>query len=125
MSIAREIKKYKVFSFYLDNTWAADLEDMKLISKYNKGVRFLLCVIDIYSKYAWVVTLKNKKGISVTDAFQKILDKTGGSKPSKTWIDQGSELHNPSMKSWFRSNGNKLVQHTKKENLSLQDLLEP
>ena len=71
MSIAREIKKYKVFSFYLDNTWAADLEDMKLISKYNKGVRFLLCVIDIYSKYAWVVTLKNKKGISVTDAFQK------------------------------------------------------
>ena len=84
----------------------------------------MLCVIDIYSKYAWVVTLKNKKGISVTDAFQKILDKTG-SKPNKTWIDQGSELHNPSMKSWFRGNGNELVQHTMKENLSLQDLLEP
>lgn len=52
MSIAREIKKYKVYSFYLDNTWAADLEDIKLTSKYNKGVRFLLCVTDIYSKYA-------------------------------------------------------------------------
>ena len=52
MSIAREIKKYKVYLFYLDNTWAADLEDIKLTSKYNKGVRFLLCVTDIYSKYA-------------------------------------------------------------------------
>ena len=52
MPIAREIKKYKVYSFYLDNNWAADLEDIKLISKYNKGVRFLLCVTDIYSKYA-------------------------------------------------------------------------
>ena len=52
MPIAREMRKYKVYSFYLDNTWTADLEDIKLISKYKKGVRFLLCVADIYRKYA-------------------------------------------------------------------------
>ena len=50
---------------------------MQLISKFNKGFTFLLCVIDIFSKYAWVVPLKDKKGVSIVDAFQKILDKSG------------------------------------------------
>ena len=54
-----------------DNIWGADLADMQLISKFNKGFRFLLCVIDIFNKYAWVVSLKGKKGISIVDAFQK------------------------------------------------------
>ena len=47
---------------------------MQLISKFNKGFRFLLCIIDIFSKYAWVAPLKDKKGISIVNAFQKILD---------------------------------------------------
>ena len=47
---------------------------MQLISKFNKGFRFSLCVIDIFSKYAWVVPLKDKKGVSIVDAFQKILN---------------------------------------------------
>ena len=55
---------------------------MQLISKFNKGFRFLLCVIDIFSKYAWVVPLKDKKGISVVNAFQKILKESEG-KPNK------------------------------------------
>ena len=55
---------------------------MKLINKFNEGFRFLLCVIDIFSKYAWVVPLKNKKGDSIVDAFQKILDKSA-CKPNK------------------------------------------
>ena len=55
---------------------------MQLISKFNKGFRFLLCVIDIFSKYAWVVPLKDKKGVSIVNAFQKILDKSGR-KPNK------------------------------------------
>ena len=54
----------------------ADLADMQLISKFKKGICFLLCVIDIFSKYAWVVPLKNKKGITITNAFQKILDES-------------------------------------------------
>ena len=62
---------------------------MQLMSKFNKGVRFLLCVIDILSKYAWVVPLKDKKGVSIFDAFQKILDKSR-CKPKKIWVDKGS-----------------------------------
>ena len=67
---------------FKDNTWGADLADMQLISKFNKRFRFLLCVIDIFSKYAWVVPLKDKKGVSTVDVFQKILDKSGR-KPNK------------------------------------------
>ena len=63
--IIRKFEKRKVYSAFKDNTWSADLADMQLLSKYNKGIRFLLCVIDIYSKYAWVVPLKDKKGISI------------------------------------------------------------
>ena len=68
---------------------------MQLINEFNKGFRFLLCVIDIFSKYAWVVRLQDKKGISIVNAFQKILDKLG-SKPNKIWVDKGSELCNNS-----------------------------
>ena len=71
--IIRKFKKRKVYSGFKDNIWGADLADMQLISKFNKGFRFLLCVIDIFSKYAWVVPLKDKKGITITNAFQKIL----------------------------------------------------
>ena len=62
---------------------------MQLIGKFNKGFRFLLCVIDVFSKYAWVVPLKDKKGVSIVDAFQKILDKSKGRKPNKIWVDKG------------------------------------
>ena len=64
---------------------------MQLISKFNKRFRFLLCVIDIVSKYAWVVPLEDKKGVSTVDAFQKILDKSGR-KPNKIWVDKGSDF---------------------------------
>ena len=73
---------------------------MQLINKFNKGFRFLLCVIDIFSKYAWVVPLKDKKDISIVNAFQKILDKSmelhSGRKPNKIWVDKGSEFYNNS-----------------------------
>ena len=62
-----------VYSGFRD-IWGADLADMQLTSKFNKGFRFLLCVIDIFSKYAWVVPLKDQKGASIVNAFQKILD---------------------------------------------------
>ena len=72
--VIKKFKKRRVHSTFIDNIWVADLADMQLISKFNKGFRFLLCVIDIYSKYAWVIPLKDKKGISITNAFQKNLD---------------------------------------------------
>ena len=66
---------------------------MQLISKYNKRIRYFLCVIDLFSKYAWVAPLKDKKGVSIVNAFQKILD-SSKRKPNKIWVDQGSEFYN-------------------------------
>ena len=61
----------------------------------------LLCVIDIFSKYAWVVPLKDKKGVSIVNAFQKILDDSNR-KPNKIWVDKGSEFYNSSFKKWLK-----------------------
>ena len=72
-TIIRKFNKRKVQSASIDNIWGADLADMHLISKVNKRYRFLLCVIDIYSKYAWVIPLKDRKGTTITNSFQKIL----------------------------------------------------
>ena len=101
--IIRKFKKRKVYSTFKDNIWGVDLADMQLLSKYNKGIRFLLCVIDIFSKYAWAVPLKDKKGISIVKAFQSIL-KQSNRKPNKIWIDKGSEFYNAYFKKWFRDN---------------------
>ena len=77
---------------------------MQLISKLNEGFRFLLYVIDIFSKYAWIVPLKDKKGVSIVNAFQKILDDSHR-KPNKKWHDKGSEFSNNFLKKWFKDNG--------------------
>ena len=68
---------------FRDNIWGTDLADIQLISNFNKEFRFLLCVIDIFSKYACAVPLKDKKGVSIVDAFEKILDDSNR-KPNKT-----------------------------------------
>ena len=102
-SIIRKFNKRKVYSAFKDNIWAADLTDMQLISKFNKGFRFLLCVTDIYSKYSWIVPLKDKKGVSIVNAFQSILKKSNR-KPNKIWVDKGGEFFNRSMKSWLEKN---------------------
>ena len=70
---------------------------MQLSSKSNKGFRFLLCVIDIYSKYAQVIPLKDRKGISVVNGFQKTL-KEYNRKPKKIWVGNGSKFYNNSFK---------------------------
>ena len=78
---------------------------MQLLSKYNKGIRFLLCVIHIFSKYAWVVPLKDKKGITIAKAFQLILKQSNSKrKPNKIWVDKGSEFYNAYFKKWLRDN---------------------
>ena len=71
--IIRTFNKRKVHSNFIDNIWGAILTDMQLISNFEKGFRFLLCVTDIFSKYAWIIPLKNKKGIIITNGFQKVL----------------------------------------------------
>ena len=106
-AITRKFEKWKVHSSFIDNIWGADLEDMQLINTFNKGFRFLLCVIDIYSKYVWVGLLKNKEGIIITNAFQKILNESG-LKPNKIWVNKGSEFYNISIKSRLQDNDIKM-----------------
>ena len=92
-----------MYSSSRDNIWGVDLADMQLLSKFNKGFRLLSCVIDIFSKYAWVIPLKDKKGISIVNAFQIIL-KESNRKPNKIWVDKGSEFYNNSFKKWLKDN---------------------
>ena len=101
--VITKFNKRKVQPPFIDNIWGADIDNMQLISKFNKGIRFLLCVIDISSKYAWVIPLKDKKGITITNAFQKIL-KESSRKSNKIWVQKGSELYHRSMKSWLEKN---------------------
>ena len=80
---------------------------MQLISKYNKGIGYLLCVIDLFSKYAFVIPLKDKKGVTVTNAFQSILDNSKR-KPNKIWVDQGSEFYNNHFKKWLKNSNTEM-----------------
>ena len=97
--IIRKFKKRKVYSAFKD-IWGADLADMQLLSKYNKGIRFLLCVIDIFSKNAWVVPLKDKKRYK----YCQSISKQSNRKPNKIWVDKGSEFYNAYLKKWLRDN---------------------
>ena len=101
--IIRNFKKRTAYAGFKDNIWGANLADMQSISKFNKGTRFLLCVIDIFSKCAWVVPLKEKKGVTIVSAFQKILDKSTH-KPNKIWVDKRSEFYNSFFKKQLKDN---------------------
>ena len=98
--IIRKFENRKVYSSFRDNIWGVDLADMRPLSKYNKGIKYLLCAIDLFSKYVWVIPLKHKKGTSIVNAFQKIISK--GRKPNKIWVDQGSEFYNKSFKDFVK-----------------------
>ena len=102
--IIRKFNKRKVYSSYKDNIWGVDLAHMRLLSRRNRGIKYLLCAIDMFSKYAFVAPLKDKKGASIVDAFQDILDKSGR-KPNIIWVDQGSEFCNSVFKKWLKNNG--------------------
>ena len=97
--VIREFKKRKVYSQFKDNIRGVDLADMQSLSRKNKVIKYLLCVIDLYSKYAFVIPLKDKKGISVTNGFNKII-KQSNRKPNKIWVDQGGEFYNNVFKKW-------------------------
>ena len=101
--IIRTFLKIRVNLSFKDNIWGADLADMLLISKVNKGTRFLLYFINIFSKYAWIVPLKDRKGVTIVNAFQKVLIKSDH-KPNKIWVDGGSEFFNSSFKKLLKYN---------------------
>ena len=101
--IIRKFNKRKVYWQFKDNIWGVDLADMQSLSRKNKGIKYLLCAIDLYSKYAFVIPLKNKKGISIVNAFNKII-KQSNRKPNKIWVDQGGEFYNNVFEKWLSDN---------------------
>ena len=97
-----------MYSQFKDNIWGVDLADMQSLSRKSKGIKYLLCAIDLYSKYAFVIPLKDKKGISINNAFNNIIKQFNRRaqhvKPNKIWVDQGSEFHNNVFKKWLSEN---------------------
>ena len=90
-------------SSFKQNIWGTDLANIQLINKYNKGIQFL-CAIDVFSKYPWVATFKEKKGYyNYKHTFQNIIDKFRR-EPNKIWGDKGSEFYNRSTKSCLQNN---------------------
>ena len=91
--VIEKFNKRKVYSQFKDNIWGVDLADMQSLNRKNKGIKYLLCAIHLYSKYAFVVPFKDKKGISIVNAFNKII-KQSNRKQNKIWVDQGGEFYN-------------------------------
>ena len=100
-SVIKKFNKKKVYLQFKDNIWGVDLADMQSLSKRNKGIKYILCVIDLY-RYI-VIPLKDKKGISIVNTFDKII-KQSERKPDKIWVDQGSEFYNNNFKKWLSDN---------------------
>ena len=101
--IINKFNKRKAYSQFKDNIWGVDLADMQSLSRKNKGIKYLLCAIDLYSKYAFVIPLKDKKGISIVNAFNKVI-KQSERKPNNIWVDQGGEFYNNVFKEWLPDN---------------------
>ena len=122
--IIRKFKKRNVQPSFTDSIWGADLAGTQLISKFRKGFRVLLCVIDIYSKFTWVIPLKDKKGITITNAFHKSL-KEPNRKSNKIWIDEDSKFYNRSIKLWLKKKWYRNIFNAEwnKNVLLLKDLL--
>ena len=88
--IIKKFKKRKLYSSFRDNIWVLISPNMQSLSKYNKGIKYLLSAIDLFSKYAWVIPIKDKKGTSIVNAIKKIISKRRNQ--NKIWVDQGSEF---------------------------------
>ena len=101
--LLKKLKKRKVYSQFKGNIWGVDLADMQSLSRKNKGIKYLLCAIDLFSKYAFVILFKDKKGISIVNAFDKII-KQSNRKPNKIWEDQEGEFYNNVFEKWLSGN---------------------
>ena len=100
LPVIEKIKRTKVNARFIFNIWTADLAEMGSLSYFNHGVEYLLCVIHVFTKYAWVKSLTNKKAKTILDGFNEIVNKSKR-KSSKLWIDQGREFYNQLMLKWL------------------------
>ena len=113
--ITRKFTKRRVISRGVDEIWAADLVEMQKFSKWNKGIKYLLMVIDVFSKYGWIEPLKDKKTETVALAFEEIFK--SGRKPKMLWTDKGSEFVSKHFKDFLKKNKITLY-HTENEEKS-------
>ena len=100
--VLRKFKKRKVIIMRQDETWAIDLADMNTFVTHNNGYKYILCIIDVFSKFAWCVPLKNKTGETILTELLKVI-KDSGREPEKIWVDKGSEFYNKNFKAWAKS----------------------
>ena len=109
-SATKKFKRRKNYARFKDNIWAADLVEMESLSSKSKNVKYLLCVIDVFTKYAWVKPLKDKIGQTVLNAFIKIVNESNR-KTNKLWVDQGRKFYNYLMQEW--SDNNDILKYSK------------
>ena len=100
--IKRNFTRRRVITTGIDKIWCSDLVEMQQFSKWNKGYRYLLMVLDLFSKYGWIVPLKDKEGETVTEALKTIFKKRR--KPQCLWTDKGKEYYNKNMKELLEKN---------------------
>ena len=100
--IRRKFKTRRVITNHIDETWCSDIVEMQKFSRWNAGYRYLLMVLDVFSKYGWIVPLKNKKGETVMNAFKTIFKE--GRKPQYLWTDKGKEYYNKHVKELLDKN---------------------
>ena len=100
--IKRNFTRRRVIVNHIDEIWCSDLVEMQQFSKWNKGYRYLLMVLDVFSKYGWIVPLKDKKGETVAEALKTILKE--GRKPQYLWTDKGKEYYNKHYKELLNKN---------------------
>ena len=91
----KKFQRRRVVSLFVDHIWATDLLDLQRYSRVNKGYKYILVVVDVFSKYAWLKALKTKKGVEVAKAFKEIIRNSNNNIPPKfLWSDRGTEYYN-------------------------------
>ena len=100
--IKRNFTRRRVIVNHIDETWCSDIVEMQKFSRWNAGYRYLLMVLDVYSKYGWIIPLKDKKGETVAEALKTILKE--GRKPDYLWTDKGKEYYNKHVKGQINPN---------------------
>ena len=101
--VIKIFKRRKVYARFKGNIWAKNLAEMGSLSSKNKNVKYLLCVIDAFTKYAWVKPLKDKKSKTVLNDLIEIVNESNR-KPNKLWVDQGRQFYKKLMQEWLENN---------------------
>ena len=101
--VIRNFPKRRVVALHMDQIWAMDLIDMVEYAKQNNGDKYILCIIDVFSKFAWCIPLADKKAVTILKAFKDVI-KQSKRKPEKVWCDRGSEFYNELFKAFLDDN---------------------